>query len=149
MAQLALIGSRRVIGRLARGDIAVVAGPATAQYLRVIHSANRCPARRAVTVLALGGGTNVIERRRRGLYQAPAIVAGGTFTGRPLEDALDMTVFTVHVLVSTVEWPGGGEMVKSGTEGRLRVRRSGSQGDGKGDKCQTCEDPQHAQLYLA
>jgi hypothetical protein len=145
MAQLALIGGRRVIGRLARGRNAVVAVPATAQYLRVVHSPNRRPARRAMTVLALGGGTNVIERRRRGLYQATTIVAPGTFTGRPFEDALDMAVFAVHILVSPVERPGGGEMIKSGTEGRLSARWP----DGQGDKCQTREEQQHAQLLSA
>ncbi|MDH4023775.1 MAG: hypothetical protein OEW88_09720 [Gammaproteobacteria bacterium] len=135
MAKLALAGRRRVIGRLARGDIPVVAGPATAQYLRVIHPANCRPARRAMTVLALPGGTNVIERRCRGLYQATTIVARGTFTGRPLEYALDMTVFAIHILVRPVEWPGSGEMIKPGTEGGLRARWP----DGQGKQCRTRE----------
>ena len=135
MAELALTGSRRVIGRLARGDIIVVAGPATAQYLGVINPANRRPARRAMTILALGGGTNVIARPRRGFYQATTIVARGTFTGRPLEDALDMTVFAIHILVRPVEWPGSGEMIKPGTEGGLRARWP----DGQGKQCRTRE----------
>lgn len=112
MAQLALIGGGWVILRLARGSNAVVAGPATAQYLCVIHLPDPRPARRAMTVLALGGGTNVIGRWRRGLYQAGAIVAGGTFTGRPFEDAFDMADLTIHILMSPLEGPGGGEMIK-------------------------------------
>ncbi len=101
-----------MILRLARGGNAVVAGPATAQYLGVIHFPNPRPARQAMTVLALGGGTNVIGWRRRGLYQAAAIVARGTLTGRPLEDALDMADFAIHILMSPLERPGGGEMIK-------------------------------------
>jgi hypothetical protein len=98
-----------------------------------------------MTVLALGGGTNVIERRRRGLYQAPTIVARGTFTGRSLEDALDMTLFAIHILVSAFEWPGGGEMVKPGTEGRLRACLS----DGQGDKGQAREEQPSSRLLSA
>ena len=145
MAQLALIGCGRVILRLASSGNAVVAVPATAQYLCVIHVPNRRPARRAVTVLALGGGTNVIGRRRRGLYQAAAIVARGTFTGRALEDAFDVADFAIHILMSPLERPGSGEVIKPRTESRLSVRWSQAQGQ----KYQPRGEEQPAQSFLA
>ena len=112
MAQLALIRGGRVIFRLARGGNAVVAGLATAQYLRVIHLPDPRPGRLAVTVLALDGGTNVIGRRRRGLYQSAATVARDTLTGRPFEDALDMAEFAIHIFMSPFKRPGGGEVIE-------------------------------------
>ena len=101
-----------MILRLARGGTAVVAGPATAQYLRVIHSPDPRPGRQAMTVPALGGGTNVIGWRRSGFYQAGQIVARGTFTGRPFENALDMADFAIYILMGPLERPGGGEMIE-------------------------------------
>ena len=65
-----------------------------------------------MTVLALGGGTDVIGRRRSGFYQAGQIVARGTFTGRPFENALHMADFAIYILMSPLERPGGGEVIK-------------------------------------
>ena len=118
-----------MILRLARGGNAVVTGPAATQYLRVIDLPDTCPARLAVTVLALDGGTDVVGRWRRGLYQASAVVARAAFAGRPLEDALDVADFAIDILMGPLEGPGGREMIKIGTEGRLSARRSQPQSE--------------------
>jgi len=122
MAQLALIGCSRVILRLACHILVVVAVATTAQYLRVIHLEDRGPAGFSMTILALGGGTYMIERQRHGLHQAGPAVARDTSTWRPFEDARDMAAFTIYTSMSPVEWPTRGEMVKPGTVGRLSMR---------------------------
>ena len=111
-----------MIGRLARDIRVVVAVATTAQYLRVIHFEDRDPAGLAMTLLALGGGTYVFERHRRGLHQAGVAVARDTLAGRPVEYASDMAAFAIRTAMSPVERPAGGEMVKPGTVGRLSAR---------------------------
>jgi hypothetical protein len=82
-----------------------------------------------MTVLALGGGTNMVGRRRGRLYETAAVVARDTLTGGSLEDARDMAELAVHILMRPFKRPGGGEMIKSGAGGRLRARLPRPQGD--------------------
>lgn len=145
MAQLALCGGGWVVRRFACGDVAVMAGPAAAQNLCVIHSTNGRPARQAVAVLALRGGANVIGWWRRGLYEAAEVVATGTCTRSSLEDALDMAALAIHISVRPVERPGRGEMIKVGTGGRLTVRLPETQGE----NCQAGGDKQRVQSLAA
>ena len=102
MAQLALCGGGRMVLRFASRDVTVVAGPATAKHLGVVHSANRRPARQGVAVLALRGGPYVIGWRCRCLYEAAEIVATGTRPWRALENALDMATFAIDISMCAV-----------------------------------------------
>ena len=129
MTQLALGASGRVVRRLACGDAAVVARPATSKHLGVIHATNRRPARQAVAVLALRGGTYVIGWWCCGLYQAAGIVAPGTRPRRALENALDVTAFAIDISMGTIERPAGGEMIKVGPGCGLSVRLTKTQGE--------------------
>jgi hypothetical protein len=51
-----------------------------------------------------------------------------------------MTVFAIHVLVRPVERPGRGEVIKPGTEGRLRVHTP----DGQHEHRQARNEQEHA-----
>ncbi len=115
MAQLALIGCSRVIGRLARDAHVVVATTTTAQNLRVVYLEDRRPTGLAMTLLALGGRSNVFERHRRRFHKAGLAVARNTLARRSLENARDMAAFAICASMSAIEGPAGGEMVKPGT----------------------------------
>jgi len=113
MARVALLcGNRMIGGGFAGGCPAIVATGATSNDLRVIHGPDRGPGRFGMTVLALSGACNVIERQWRGLNKTAAGMAGGASPRRPFEHSCNVTALAAHSPVCAFKRKAGGEMIK-------------------------------------
>ena len=131
MATVAGIGCHGMIGWLAGGNVAVVAGDAGALHLCVIHCGGRIPCSSVVTVLAQIAGGNVsgilarctaaivtidtvagdagmTELRR---YPCRGGVAG--FTGVAADDVIDRLARGLHAIVAIKAVAGDGAVIKA------------------------------------
>ena len=113
MADLARHRGRDMVGRLARRPRAVVASPAATGPDRRVSEHHRAKGADVVTAVAAAADLNVPERHGHGAALVVHDMAPAAFFRRALEDALDVTGFTAHLLMGAQQLERSRRMVKA------------------------------------